>query len=49
MNLGANQKGQNITGTNAKNIGYLAGCKLQSEVSLEVFNRSCDAFINGLH
>ncbi len=48
MNLGANKKGPREVNNDSENIGYLAGCKLQSEVKLEEFNTMCDAFINGL-
>lgn len=48
MNLGANKKGPKGVRSNSDNIGYLAACKLQSEVKLEEFNTLCDSFINGL-
>ncbi|MCJ8318915.1 MAG: serine protease [Colwellia sp.] len=49
MNLGANSKIPKVADAKSKKIGYLAGCKLESDVKLEVFNRSCNTFINGLH
>jgi len=49
MNLGANNKTPKGASSDTKEIGYLVGCKLQSEVKLTELNRSCDTFINGLH
>ncbi|NQY37719.1 MAG: trypsin-like peptidase domain-containing protein [Alteromonadaceae bacterium] len=49
MNLGANKKSPKNTSADINKIGYLAVCKLQSEVKLSEFNQSCDTFINGLH
>lgn len=40
-------KGNKAAGDN-ENIGYLVGCKLQSEVKEAEFNQSCDSFIKGL-
>lgn len=49
MNLGASGKFKNLTGDTAEQVGYLVGCKLQSEVKVEELNKSCDSFVNGLH
>lgn len=49
MNLKANGKSAKSLGTDTKGVAYLAACKLQSEVTLEEFNKSCDSFVNGLH
>jgi len=47
INLGAANKGSNSINADNESVGYLAGCKLQSEVKLAEFNTRCDAFING--
>jgi len=49
MNVGATKKGSKTMNNKIEGIGYLATCKLQSEVEAEELNDSCDAFINGLH
>jgi len=49
MNLGANHKGSKQISVNQEHIGYLAGCKLQSDIKIEEFNTLCDAFINGFN
>jgi len=48
MNLGANNKSPKSIPSHGDNIGYLAVCKLESDVKIAEFNQSCDAFINGL-
>lgn len=49
MNLGANAKSPRLTQGETKKFGFLAGCKLQSEVKIEELNTACNSFINGLH
>jgi hypothetical protein len=49
MNLGANNKASKLGSFEAKDSGYLVGCELQSEVSVEELNKSCDHFINGFN
>jgi V8-like Glu-specific endopeptidase len=48
LNLEASQDKSNLGAAEEASLGYLVGCKLQSEVKLEEFNQSCDSFIKGL-
>jgi hypothetical protein len=47
LNLKASKEKEELGVVDA-NIGYLVGCKLQSEVKVEEFNQSCDSFIKGI-
>ncbi|RDV27470.1 serine protease [Alteromonas aestuariivivens] len=48
MNLSANGKGAKLTQGSGDDMGFLAGCQVQSDVSIDELNRTCDAFINGI-
>ncbi|XPF93252.1 S1 family peptidase [Colwellia sp. RE-S-Sl-9] len=47
-NLSATFKTKKLTKETPKGAAYLVGCQLQSEVKVEEFNQSCDAFIKGI-
>ncbi len=49
INLSANFKDKKLVKTKSKDVNYLVGCQLQSEVKEAEFNESCDAFIKGIH
>ena len=49
MNLSANFKDKKLVKTKPKDVNYLVGCQLQSEVKEAEFNESCDSFIKGIH
>lgn len=49
LNLKANKEKSALGTVEDESLGYLVGCKLQSEVKIEEFNKSCDSFIKGLH
>ncbi len=48
LNLMASEEKKELANVEDANLGYLVGCKLQSEVKVEEFNKSCDSFIKGI-
>ena len=49
VNLSANDKIKKLMKGKSKQVGYLVGCRLQSEVNVEELNQSCDRFVGGLY
>ncbi|MGL1959030.1 MAG: serine protease [Colwellia sp.] len=49
MNFQSKNEALKVVNKITNEVGYLAVCKLQSEVKIDELNHLCDAFINGLN